>query len=145
MPDDNEQNQEPTGEELEQVMARVNELEGLVAQKDEELAKANTRVSELEETTVESERKLVQTVSSYRALVVKANPGVLEEMITGDTIEDINASLEKATTLVDRVKQGLEAEIASIRIPAGAPERAPIDLGALSPLEKIQYAIGGKR
>ena len=145
MPDDNEQNQEPTGEELEQVMARVNELEGLVAQKDEELAKANTRVSELEETTVESERKLVQTVSSYRALVVKANPGVLEEMITGDTIEDINASLEKATTLVNRVKQGLEAEIASIRIPAGAPERTPIDLGALSPLEKIQYAIGGKR
>ena len=145
MPDENEQNQDSTGEELEQVMARVSELEGVVTQKDEELAKANSRISEMEEIVAESGHRLAEVVSSYRELVVKANPGVLEEMITGDTIEDINVSLEKAATLVNRVKQGLEAEIASIRIPAGAPERAPIDLGALSPLEKIQYAIGGKR
>ena len=142
---ENESNQDDTGEELEQVRSRVIELEALVAQKDEELAKANARVSELEQVVVESDGNLAQAVSSYKALVVKANPEVLEELITGDSIEDINASLEKAESIVGRVRQGLEAEMASAKVPAGAPERTPTDLSALSPREKIQYAIGGKR
>ena len=142
---ENEQSQNNTEEELEQVRSRVIELEGLVAQKDEELAKANTRVSEVEQVVAESGRNLAQAVSSYKALVVKSNPGVLEELITGDTIEDINTSLERAKTIVGMVRQGLEVEMASARVPAGAPERTPTDLSALSPREKIQYGIGGKR
>ena len=158
MPDDNlpeesgfaenqesEASQTEPGEELEQVKARVLELEALVAGKDEEVAKANARVSELEQVVGEFDGKLAEAASSYRALAVETNPQVLEELITGDTIEDIKASLERATTLVSRVKQGLEAEIASARVPAGAPERAPINLEALSPREKIEYAIGGRR
>ena len=142
---ENEQNQDDTGEELEQVRSKVIELETLVAQKEEELAKANARTSELEQVVDESDRNLAQAVSSYKALVVKSNPGVFEEMIAGDTIEDINASLERAKTIVGKVRQGLEAEMASAKVPAGAPERTPTDLSALSPREKIQYAIGGKR
>ena len=142
---ENESNQDDTGEELEQVRSRVIELEALVAQKEEELAKANARVSELELVVAERDEKLAQAVSSYKALVVKANPEVLEELITGDSIDDISASLEKAKSIVGRVRQGLEAEMASAKVPAGAPERTPTDLSALSPREKIQYAIGGKR
>lgn len=142
---ENEPNQNDTGEELEQVKSRVIELEALVAQKDEELAKANACVSELEQVVAESDKKLAQAVSSYKALVVKSNPEVLEELITGDTIEGISASLERAKTIVGRVRQGLEVEIAAARVPAGAPQRTPIDLSALSPREKIQYGIGGKR
>jgi len=142
---ENEPSQVDTGHELEQVRARVLELESLAAQKDEEVAKANARVSELEEAIAGLDGKLADAVSSYRALAVEANPGVIEELIAGSTIEDINASLGKAKTLVSRVKEGLEAEIASVRVPAGAPERAPINLEALSPREKIEYAIGGRR
>ncbi len=142
---ENEPNQDDTGEDLEQARSRVIELEAVVAQKDEELAKTNTRVSELEQVLVESDGNLAQAVSSYKALVVKSNPGVFEEMIAGDTIEDINASLERAKTIVGKVRQGLEAEMASAKVPAGAPERTPTDLSSLSPREKIQYAIGGKR
>ena len=142
---ENEPNQVNTAEELEQVRARVVELEGLLAEKDEELAKANTRVAEFEQVVAELESKLAQAVSSYKALVVKSNPGVLEELITGNTIDDINASLEQAGTILSKVRQGLEAEMASRRVPAGAPERTLVDLSALSPREKIQYAIGGKR
>ena len=141
---ENEPNQDNTGEELEQVRSRVIELEALVAQKDEELAKANTRVSEFEMVVAESDRRLAQAVSSYKALVAKSNPEVLEELIVGDTIEDINTSLEKAKTIVGKVRQGLEVEMASARVPAGAPERTPTDLSALSPREKIQYGMGGK-
>ena len=155
----------PEVEESEQSGDRVAELEGLIAQKNEELTKANARIIELEQTVVnldsevatlkqaaaESEEKLTsvnhslaEAVTSYKALVAQFNPEVLEELITGDTIKAINESLEKAKTLVSRVRQGLEAEITAGKVPAGAPVRTPPDLSALSPREKINYAIGGK-
>jgi len=147
----NEQKQNPA-EDLEETRARVVELEGLVAQKDNELSSANARITELEQTIAESDKKLVDTssalsqvVSSYKALVVKSNPEVPTELLTGDTIEAIDQSLENAKTLIGRVREGLEAEIAAVKVPAGAPQRMPIDLSTLSPREKIQYAIGGKK
>lgn len=150
---DDELNQNPEGEESGQSQTlTITELEDLVAQKDEELIKANTRITELEQTAAESDEKLTtiknsltEAVASYKATVVQANPEVLEELITGDTIQSINESLKKAKTLISRVRQGLEVEISEAKIPAGAPQRTPPDLSALSPREKIQYAIGGKK
>ena len=155
----------PEVEESRQSGDRVAELEGRIAQKDEELTKANARIIELDQivanvdsemvtlkqAVAESEEKLTsvnhsltEAVASYKAMVVEANPQVFEELITGDTIEAINESLEKAKTLISRVRQGLEAEITVGKVPAGAPIRTPPDLSALSPREKINYAIGGK-
>jgi len=140
----------PSGEGLGE--SRLAELEGLLAQKDEELTKANVRIGELEQAAADSEAKLTTTSDSlaeavvgYRALVVESHPEVLEELITGDSVEAINESLREAQTLVSRVRQGLEAEITLARVPAGAPERTSPDLSALSPREKIQYALGGKQ
>jgi len=155
----------PEVEKSEQGGDRITELESLVAQKDEELTKANARIVELKQTVAnldgevatlkqavaESEEKLTtinhslaEAVASYKTLVAQFNPEVLEELITGDTIEAINESLEKAKTLIGRVRQGLETEITAGKVPAGAPIRTPPDLSALSPREKINYAIGGK-
>ena len=156
---DDEQTPDSAGEELEQARARIAELERLVAQKDEELAEANAHIAELESLVVEKDahiaeleqamtetgNALAQAITSYKALVVKSNPGIPEELITGGTIEAINQSVEDAQTLVTRVRQGLEAELVVSRVPAGAPQRAPVVLSALSPREKIQYAIGGKK
>ena len=132
--------------------ARIAELEGLLAQKDKELSLANARITELEQALAESDKKLAytgnaltQAIASYRALVIKSNPGVVEELIEGDSIEDIDASMEKAKTLIVKVRRGLEEEVAATRIPAGAPQRTLPELSALSPREKIQYAIGGRR
>jgi uncharacterized coiled-coil protein SlyX len=144
--------------------SRLAELEELVAQSDKRLAEANARIIELEQAVADRDGEitilrqsevesgeelktlgntLADAVASYRALVIQANPGVPEELITGDSIETINQSLESAQNLVSRVKEGLEAEASRARVPAGAPERTPPDLSALSPREKIQYAIGG--
>ncbi len=146
--------------------ARVTELESLVTQKDEALAKAKTRFVELEQAVASKENEiaalkqteaeleerlttishsLAEAVASYKATVVQANPEVIEELITGDTIESINESLSKAKVLVSKVRQGVEAQISWAKVPAGAPERTSPDLSVLSPREKIQYAIGGKR
>ena len=164
MPDDNNQNQNPNGEELES--SRVAELEALLAEKDQELTEKGPRISELEQAIAERDNQiaalkqslaeleprltdledsLAQAVSSYRALAIKSNPGVPEELIAGDSVEEIDHSLAGAQALIDRVRQRLETEIAGARIPAGAPLRTPVDLSALSPQEKIQYAIGERR
>jgi len=145
---------------------RANEIEHLLAQKDEELALANARIAELEEalsdkdgdiavleqlkTELEGELSnlngsLAEAVTNYKTMVIQTNPEVMEELISGDNIEAINESLEKAKSLISRVRQGLETEISLTRVPAGAPERRAPDLSALSPSEKIQYAIGGRR
>ena len=142
----NPSNGEESGE------SRLTELEGLLAQKDEELAKTNDRITELERAAAESEEKLTtmstslaEAVASYRAVVTESHPEVLEELITGDSVEAINESLQEAQALVGKVRQGLEAEITLAKIPVGAPERSSPDLSTLSPREKIQYALGGKK
>ena len=139
----------PKGGALEESLkSHLTEMESLVAQKDEALAKANARITELEQTVAQSEEELkvtnnslAEAVASYQTIVTKANPEVPEELISGDSIESVNQSLEKAKSLISRVKQGLEAEVQAIRVPAGAPQRTPPDLSALSPREKIQYSI----
>jgi uncharacterized coiled-coil protein SlyX len=157
LPNYSNQDQEPAAEEL--AAARIAELEQLVAQKERELAAKDLRISEFEQAVAsrdnqiaalkqslaELETRLSQAVASYRALVVKANPAVPAELIRGDSIEEIDASLASAQVLVDRVRQELGAEIAAAKIPAGAPLRMPLDFSALSPKEKIQYAIGERR
>ena len=131
--------------ELESRNATLTELEQVAGSKESEIAI-------LKQAAVESDRKLTdinndlaQAVASYKALVVKTNPGVLAEMISGDTIDAVNESLENVRVLIDRVRQEIEEEALKTKVPAGAPQRTPLDLSALSPREKIQYAIGGKR
>jgi len=131
--------------ELETRNTRITELETAASEKDSEIAT-------LKQTVVDDNQKLEavnedisQAVAAYKTIVVKANPGVIEELITGNTITEIDQSLENARTLISKVRGGIEQEIASGRVPAGAPQRTSPDLSALSPREKIQYAIGGKR
>jgi chromosome segregation ATPase len=156
----------PLEEKLSQLKSRVSELEQLVAQKDKELSAKDKRLLELEQViadkdneiaslkqaVTESEEKLnqmterlSQAVSSYKSMVIEANPEVPPELITGDTIDAIDDSLAKAKTLVSKVRQGLEAEVIKTRVPAGAPVRTLPDFSALSAREKIQYAIGGNK
>jgi len=148
------QDQNAPEDELAQLRARVGELEAALAQKEAEVTEASARITELEQALAESTDSLnrigdsqKQAVSSYRALVIQSNPGVIEELITGDTVDEIDASLERAESLLSRVRSELEEEASKSRVPAGAPQRASIDLSALSPVEKIRYAIsqGGRQ
>ncbi|UCD09300.1 MAG: hypothetical protein JSU79_01265 [Dehalococcoidales bacterium] len=118
-------------------------LEQAVSEKDEELGRLKRTSEELEERCRTLEETLTKAVSGYKTLVIKSNPEIIEDLINGDTVESINESLEKAKALVSRIKQGVETEISKIKVPAGAPERSSPDLSALSPAEKIRYAIGG--
>jgi len=123
--------------------ATIIKLEQAIASKDGEIVAMKQALSDAEQKLADLGKALAQAVAAYKALVVQANPGVLAELITGGTVEEVDESLKKAQTLVDKVRQEMEAEVSKTRIPAGAPQRALPDLSALSPREKIKYALGG--
>ncbi len=148
---------ESTGGELDRLkqekaaLARELEFrEAAIARLKQELTGKDSEVTALKEAAAEAEAKLTgvndtlaEAVASYKAMVVESGPGVLAELITGDTVEEVDESLKNARKLVDRVRQEIEEEASKTKVPAGAPQRVPMDLSSLSPREKIQYAIGG--
>ena len=131
--------------EMETRNNRVTELEMAVSEKDSQIATLEQTVADDNQKFKAFNESLSQAVAAYKTVVVKANPGVIEELITGNAITEINQSLENAKTILAKVRQGIEEGIAFGKVPAGAPPRTPPDLSSLSPREKIQYAIGGKQ
>ncbi len=109
--------------------------------RDGEIAELKKARAGLEERLAEADRNLGGAVASYRELVVRANTDVLEELVVGDSVATIDESLARAKVLVNRIREGMEAQIRLTRVPAGAPGRVSLDLSGLSPREKIQYAI----
>jgi hypothetical protein len=114
-----------------------------LAGKEIEIAALHKSLDELKGQSAELAEKLAQAVSAYREMVVQANHAVLADMITGDSIEMINDSLAGARAVMDKARREIEAEAARMRVPAGAPQRMPPDMSALSAWEKIQFGLGG--
>lgn len=135
--------------------AKMGELQAVIASQSEAITEKGTLIeahgqelttvkAQLEEATTLSEGRgqaLTEAVGKYRSSLIASNPEVPEEMIVGETIADIAASLETAKGLVTKVKAKVEEEAKAIPIPAGAPERSGPDLSSMSPREKIEYAI----
>ncbi|MCX6006265.1 MAG: hypothetical protein NTZ34_03275 [Chloroflexi bacterium] len=160
----------PIVSEAEQALtARVTELEGQLTSKDTELSEAEqaltARVTELEgqltskDTELSEAKKTLDTqvqdfgvikmgydeaVTAYRKLTVSSNPTFTEDLITGSTIAEVDASIKKVNELAAGIKSRLEAELKETIIPAGAPERSGPDTSGLSPREKIKAGIQNK-
>lgn len=125
--------------------SRITELEKTLSDRDTELTAVKKSAGELQEKLANTGAALSEAVAGYRTLVLQTNPGVAEELIGGESISAINESLAKAKSLIGKVRQSVEKDIVRTRVPIGSPGRQTPDLSALSPREKIHYAIGGKK
>jgi len=160
------QNTQVTSETLEAIKAELEEVkkakaaaEAALAEKGRALSAMSARQAELEaslsEVTTGSEAAAAElsqvkeahlkAVAKYLDVVRTANPTIPQDIITGETIEEIDASLAKATTIAESVKANLEAQAKEARVPAGAPPRGEISLEGLSPREKIAAGIQQSR
>jgi len=106
-------------QEKDSLQARIAQLEQGVSSRDSELAAIKDSLS--------------GAVAKYRAAVLAAAPEIPVELVKGESIAEIDASLEQARGIVSRVRQQLESEAEANKVPAGAPERTQQDLSALSP------------
>jgi len=124
---------------------RIALLEQQLADREKELSGTAERIAGLEKTLGERDKSLKDAVDRYRSVVLRAGTDIPPELVTGDTIEAIDRSYEAARALVGKVRQSVEKEQALTRVPLGSPPRRSLETGALSPREKIQFALGGKK
>ena len=123
-------------------------MDAAIAERDAKLTELKTALSEAKQSsealTTSLKEARDQAVTKYLTMVKALNPAIPESMIAGETIAEIDLSIEKGKALVSSVKQSLESEAAAAKVPAGAPTRGAISLEGMSPKEKIAYGIQQK-
>jgi len=128
--------------------ARAAHLESTAAGLRDELASAKAALAEREAETAslrqvvdEGRASLLAAVQRYRDVSLASQPDLPAELVTGETLEEVDRSLEAARRTVAQVRGHLEAQAAAGRVPPGAPPRSAPDLSALSPAEKIRAGL----
>lgn len=74
-----------------------------------------------------------------RSALLASEPAVLPELVTGDTLEEVEASFAAALALVHRVRDAVSRE-RSTPVPAGSPGRTPPQ--SRSSFDKIRSGLG---
>jgi hypothetical protein len=96
----------------------------------------------VEQLRAELEEARAQGLRAYRrALLAENAGGVVPELVTGSTVEEIDESLEVARRAFEAARAAALAEMASAPVPAGNPVRQGPSIEGLSPLEKIAYGL----
>jgi hypothetical protein len=146
----------------EQVIAEMAELRAQLAEADgmaqaaiaegtrlaAELAAATDAASAFESDLVsmrafleDAAQRERDAAARYRELVVRSEPSLPPDLIAGETIDAVDASVVAAREVASRVRSHIESQAQSARVPAGAPQRSAPDLSAMSPDEKIKYGL----
>ena len=128
--------------------ARAAHLESQLTELDEELAKARNEAEAraLEQAAVTEanealQKQLQDAAQRYRALALQHSPELPAELVTGETVEEIDQALQQARETVSKVRGHLESQAQAGRVPVGAPTRSGPDLSALSAEEKIRRGL----
>jgi chromosome segregation ATPase len=140
--------------ELEQEKKAIAAARTMIQEKDAAIAQLQAEAEALkaEWTTFKAAAdELVQVkdahskaVTKYLSAVKLANPAIPGDVITGGSIDEIDASVARALSIATAVKASLEAQAKQAKVPAGAPTRGEISLEGLSPREKIAAGIQQK-
>jgi ABC-type transporter Mla subunit MlaD len=137
--------------ELEAEKKAIAEAQAILAEKDARIADLEKALADATKTTesLKAEGTAIskardQAISKYLTAVKTANPTLPADVITGSTIDEIDATLAKALSIAESVKKSLEAQAKETKVPAGAPTRGGIALEAMSPREKIAAGLQQK-
>ena len=125
--------------------AALDEKDALIADLQNQLSESKQVVESLRAEGAAISEVRDQAVSKYLDAARALNPAIPKDVIVGQTIEEIDASVTKALSIAESVKKALEAQAKEAKIPAGAPTRSEISLEGLSPREKIAAGITSLR
>lgn len=116
--------------------ARLAALEAELAQVSAEKEALNGEL----EITLEA---LAEAVQRYREARLASTPEVPQELVTGESLAEIDRQFEAAERIVSEMHGRLETEAQQARVPIGAPPRRTQDLSGLSSQEKIRLGLSG--
>ena len=132
------ESRETAGAELKQ---QLSEARNLLAERDEALSTRTGEVEELRGTLAGAQEGARVAAARYRDLLLAAEPQLPSDLVAGDSIEEVDAAVERARQTVAQVRRHLEQQAQAIRVPAGAPPRGVPDLADLSPADKIRAGL----
>lgn len=119
------------------------------AEAEKRIADLEAEVSQLKEARAAMQKSLSDSqsrdASRYRDLVLSAYPDLPAELVSGATVEEVEASVERARAVVQKVKERLAQQPPAPPVGGGAPVRAEPDTASMSPIEKIRYAISRRK
>ena len=144
-PVDDQQTQEtdagaPEGR-IAELEAEASHLRENLQERDASIEHLTSRLEERQSALSRLEEQAAAAVARYRDALLASAPEVPQEMVAGQTVEEIDDSMAQARQMVERVRSRMETQTAAQRIPSGAPPRSAPDVSSLSPAAKIAYGL----
>jgi chromosome segregation ATPase len=134
--------------ELEQLRSTTADREARLRALRDELAEARRQaeardgeLAEAREAAAALSERVRAGAQRYRELALQQMPELPEELVAGETIEEIDEALGRARETVSKVRGHLESQAQAARVPVGAPVRSEPDLSGLSAAEKIERGL----
>jgi seryl-tRNA synthetase len=127
--------------EGETLRAERSNLQALLSEAKKE---GEAKASELEASMAELAKAREASASAtakYREALVAAHPEIPQELIAGDSIDELFSSVERGKAVVESVKKLTESQAAATKVPAGAPPRQGISTEGMSPRDMIAAGI----
>jgi DNA repair exonuclease SbcCD ATPase subunit len=121
-------------DEHSQVSDSLREAQANLAGREEELAALRQEVEPLQ-------ASVKAAASRYRDALLASRPEVPPDLVSGETVEEVDQQLESALRMVAQLRSHLESQAQAMRVPSGAPARRAPDLSALTPTEKIVHGL----
>jgi chromosome segregation ATPase len=128
--------------------ARAGHLDAQLAQVRDELEASRIRaqagdgeVASLQERNDLLLAQVHGAAERYRDLALAQSPELPAELVTGETVEEIEDALQRARETVARVRGHLEQQAQAGRVPAGSPPRSAQATAGLSAAEKIRLGL----
>ena len=133
---------EPSGDDLPAEAAA--ELAAVVEAERDELTTLRGELQEARD-ALDTERSARRAaVARYRGALLTAEPSLPPELVEGDDVEAVDASVDAARRTVAEIRERIARESeddAARGFPAGAPERRGPRTEAMSAAEKIAYGL----
>lgn len=141
--------------DVENLQSRLADSEALAAGRDADIARLRSELSERDAliaghaADAEARRVIAEAAEEgrrdatvrYRELVLDHEPDLPADLVSGDTVQEIDAAVARARETVSQVRQRFEAAAQASRVPAGAPPRGGIDTSSMTPAEKIRLGL----
>ena len=107
-----------------------------IARQEEELTLAADQVGATAKRLKETETRMSALVGRYRQAVLRAEPQLPEELVTGETAEEIDRAVTHARNVVAKVRAQVRREVDT-----QAPPLPPDVLARMTPEQKIRYGF----
>jgi predicted nuclease with TOPRIM domain len=132
-------------ETLAQLQAEQSQLSASLGEAQAQLATRDQELTDLRQEAEALRASVKVAASRYRDALLASRPEVPPDLVSGETVEEVDQQLEAALRMVAQLRSHLESQAQALRVPTGAPARRAPNLSALSPGEKIVYGLSQQR